>query len=75
MTVRSKFIEPLPALSQLVINQLVGFQPDESLITNAVADLNGKTLDLLTTLAEAPETESMIYDALTGVLSGVNEIN
>lgn len=38
------------------------------LVTDCVASLNGKTLDLLTTLAELPETVKMIYDILKRIL-------
>lgn len=68
LTVRAKQFTPLPPMSNVLLSELVGFAPDNELITEAIANLNGKTLDLLTTLAEAPETVSMIYDALKSIL-------
>lgn len=41
---------------------------DSLLVTDCLSDLNGKTLDALTNLAELPETISMIYDILKKIL-------
>ena len=68
ITGRSKCYHPVPELSHSLLSELVGFKPDDGLITDAIADLNGKTMDLLTTVAEAPETVSMIFDALRSIL-------
>lgn len=44
---------------------LQGREIDDKLITTAAAEINEATMDLLTTLAELPETVKMVRDALS----------
>lgn len=48
-------------------DRMAHFSVDEGLVTEALAQINAKTLDLLTTLAELPETIQMIVDILKKV--------
>ena len=50
-----------------LIDRMAHFSVDEGLVTEALAQINAKTLDLLTTLAELPETIQMIVDILKKV--------
>lgn len=44
------------------------WEVETDVVTDCVAALNGKTLDLLTTLAELPETVNMCWDILKKIL-------
>lgn len=46
----------------------------ESEVTSVVADANTSTLDLLTSLAEMPETVRSIYDGLKFMLRGLKDV-
>lgn len=47
------------------INLMSRGEVDEALVTDTAASLNEATLDLLTTLAELPETVKMVHDVLS----------
>ena len=52
---------------QWLADRMAHFSVDEGLVTEALAQINAKTLDLLTTLAELPETIQMIVNILKKV--------